>query len=87
MIRDNQMGTVPQQTSDLFGAPINSALLINGSDFSTGDGSAGTISPAPANWRNGHFGRKGGVLFAETVASATAYRYISRDDGANWYQV
>lgn len=87
MIRDNQMGTVPQQTTDLFGAPINSALLINGSDFSTGDGAAGTISPAPANWRNGHFGRKGGVLFAETVVSSTAYRYISRDDGANWYQV
>jgi hypothetical protein len=87
MIRDNQMGTTPTQTSDLFGAPINSAKLINGSDFSTGDGSAGTIAPAPANWNNGHFGRKGGVLFAETVVSATAYRYISRDDGTNWYQV
>ena len=87
MIRDNQMGTTPGQTSDLFGAPINSALLINGSDFSTGDGSAGVISPAPANWNNGHFGRKGGVLFAETVSSATAFRYISRDNGANWYQV
>jgi hypothetical protein len=87
MIRDNQMGTDPVQTSDLFGAPINSAKLINGSDFSTGDGSAGTISPAPANWNNGHFGRKGGVLFAETVNTGTAYRYISRDNGANWYQV
>jgi hypothetical protein len=87
MIRDNQMGTAPTQTSDLFGAPINSSKLINGSDFSTGDGSAGTIAPAPANWLNGHFGRKGGVLFAETVAAATAYRYISRDDGTNWYQV
>jgi hypothetical protein len=87
MIRDNQIATTPGQTSDLFGAPINSALLINGSDFSTGDGSAGVISPAPANWNNGHFGRKGGVLFAETVVSATAFRYISRDNGANWYQV
>ena len=87
MIRDNQMGTTPNQGSDLYGAPINSALLINGSDFSTGDSTAGTISPAPANWRNGHFGRKGGVLFAETVASATPYRYISTDNGANWYQV
>jgi hypothetical protein len=87
MIRDNQIGTTPIQGSDLFGAPINSALLINGSDFSTGDGTAGVISPAPANWNNGHFGRKGGVLFAETVDSATAFRYISRDNGANWYQV
>jgi hypothetical protein len=87
MIRDNQMGTTPTQVSDLFGAPINSALLINGSDFSTGDSSAGTISPAPAVWRDGHFGRKGGVLFAETVSGATAYRYLSRDNGANWYQV
>jgi hypothetical protein len=87
MIRDNQMGTTPTQGADLFGAPINSALLINGSDFSTGDGTAGVISPAPANWNNGHFGRKGGVLFAETVSSATAFRYISRDNGANWYQV
>jgi len=87
MIRDNQMGTDPSQISDLFGAPINSAKLINGSDFSTGDGSAGTISPAPANWNNGHFGRNGGVLFAETVSGATAFRYISRDNGANWYQV
>jgi hypothetical protein len=87
MIRDNQMGTAPAQTSDLFGAPINSAKLINGSDFSTGDGSAGVISPAPARWNNGHFGRKGGVLFAETVDGAAAYRYISRDNGANWYQV
>lgn len=87
MVRDNQMGTTPGQTSDLFTAPINSALLINGSDFSTGDGTVGVISPAPANWNNGHFGRKGGVLFAETVASAVAYRYISRDNGANWYQV
>lgn len=89
MIRDNQMGVQPNQSNefDLFGAPINSALLINGSDFSTGDGSAGVISPAPANWNNGHFGRKGGVLFAETVVSAAAFRYISRDNGANWYQV
>lgn len=87
MIRDNQMGTTASQVSDLFGAPINSSKLINGSDFSTGDGSAGTISPAPANWNNGHFGRNGGVLFAETVSGATAYRYISRDDGTNWYQV
>jgi hypothetical protein len=87
MVRDNQMGTTPGQTSDLFAAPINSALLINGSDFSTGGSSAGTISPAPANWQLGHFGRKGGVLFAETVASATAFRYISTDNGANWYQV
>jgi hypothetical protein len=87
MIRGNQIGVDLTQICDLFVAPINSAKLLNDSDFSTGDGSAGTIAPAPANWNNGHFGRKGGVLFAETVVSTTAYRYISRDNGANWYQV
>jgi len=90
MISNNQMGTAPGSTASLFNLyamPLDSTKLIEGSDFSTGDGAAGTISPAPANWRNGHFGRKGGVLFAETVASATAYRYISRDNGSNWYQV
>jgi hypothetical protein len=87
MVRDNQMGTAPGQNSDGYFAPLNSTKLINGSDFSTGDSSAGTISPAPANWRGGHFGRKGGVLFAETVSAGTAYRYVSTDNGANWYQV
>lgn len=84
MIRDNQIGDNP---GGLYNAPVDSTKIMNGCDFPTGDGSAGTISPAPANWRNGHFGKKGGVLFAETVASATPYRYISRDNGSNWYQV
>jgi len=83
LIRDNQIGEV----EGTWTAPLDATKMFDGCDFATGDSQAGTISPAPTHWRLGHFGKKGGVLFAETVISGTPYRYISTDNGANWYQV
>lgn len=86
MVQGNHMGTNPSSFG-LYVAPLDSTKLQDGSDFATGDSNAGTISPAPANYLNGRFGRGGNILFAETVVGGAPFRYISNDSGSNWYQV
>ena len=80
-IRDNMIG----QFAGNFTWPSDSTKWLNGCDFSNGDTSAGVISPAPANYRNGRFYKHGGVLGVEVVAGGTGYHYISMDNGSNWY--
>lgn len=83
MIRDNMIG----QGAGIFAWPSDSTKWMNGTDVETGDSLAGVISPAPANYRNGRMYKKGGVLGVETVSSATPYKYISTNNGTNWYQI
>ncbi len=89
LLGDNQIGinATNSKQYNAYAGPLNSVKLINGSDFSTGDSSAGTISPAPATWRDGRFYKRGGVMGVETVSGGAALHYISTDNGANWYQV
>lgn len=81
LIRDNMIG----QNAGNFTWPSDSTKWLNGCSFGNGDSSAGVISPAPANYRNGSFYKKGNIYGVEVVAGGVGYHYISMDNGANWY--
>jgi hypothetical protein len=81
MVRDNMIG----EGSGNFTFPSNSTKWLNGCDMPMGDTSSGVISPAPANYRNGRFYKKGNILGVETVTGGVGYHYISQDNGSNWY--
>jgi hypothetical protein len=81
MVRDNMIG----EYAGNFTMPSNPTYWLEGCDIALGDTSAGVISPAPANYRNGRFYKKGNILGVEVVYSGAGYHYISMDNGANWY--
>jgi len=81
MVRDNMIGGYAGN----FNWPSNPTYWLEGCDIPLGDTSAGVISPAPANYRNGRFYKKGNILGVEVVYSGAGYHYISQDNGANWY--
>jgi len=81
MVRDNMIGAY----SGNFTWPSNPTYWLEGCDIPLGDTSAGAISPAPANYRNGRFYKKGNILGVEVVYSGAGYHYISQDNGTNWY--
>jgi hypothetical protein len=81
MVRDNMIGSF----AGTFNWPNNPTYWLLGCDIALGDTGAGVISPAPANYRNGRFYKKGNILGVEVVVSGAGYHYISMDNGANWY--
>jgi hypothetical protein len=86
MVRDNNIGSSSAGRNRVQ-LPLDVSKILSGSDFETGDGSAPTMTNVPANWNNGRIYKKGRVTGAENVNSATAFHYLSIDNGANWYQV
>ena len=83
-IADNQIG---DSTGGSFSWPSNPAHWSNGTDIYEGDSSAGVISNMPANYRNARIYKRGGYIGVEALSGSTIYKYLSRDEGANWYQV